>query len=263
MSRKSLRTGVLLLGLLLGTASCAYADAISTTSLTFSSFQIVPTSGSVVFSLPTTQALARATNSLGEESLQVVNSDSPTAIQLASASVSFASGFAIADPLNFIGSQNSSAMVSGCNCEAFGVGQTVLQKSFVITGGTGNVDVTFSAVLLTMQTVMTDEFGTFAGSNVLAGIHLGSTSIFPAIFSVVEIGPNDSRVSNIQHQLSQVLTLQFNTVYRLDVTLSANSTVINQSPAEIPEPATAVLLVSGLGFMAGLVKKHRTRRKSS
>ena len=263
MSRKSLRTCVLLLGLILGTASSAYADAISTTSLTFTSFQIVPTSGTVVFSLPSTQALARATNSLGQESLELVASESPTAIHLASASVSFANGFAIADPLNFIGSQSSNAMVSGCNCEAFGVGQTVLQKTFVITGGTGNVDVTFSAVLLTMQTVMTDEFGTFAGSNVLAGIHLGSTSIFPTIFSVVEIGPNDSRVSNIQHQLSQVLTLQFNTIYRLDVTLSANSTVVNQSPAEIPEPATAVLLVSGLGFMAGLVKKHRTRRNLS
>jgi hypothetical protein len=263
MLRKPLRTSVLLLGLLLGVSSSAYADAISTTSLTFSSFQIVPASGTIVFSLPNTQALARATNSLGEESLQLVNSDSPTAIQLASASVTFASGFANADPLNFIGSQNSSAMLSGCTCEAFGVGQTVLQKSFVITGGTGNVDVTFSAVLLTMQTVMTDAFGTFAGSNVLAGIHLGSSSIFPTVFNVIEIGPNDSRVSNVQQQLSQVLTLQFNQVYRLDISLSANSTVVNQAPTEIPEPATAVLLVSGLGFMAGFVKKHRTRRNLS
>ena len=257
MKRKSIRTCGLLLGLLLGTASSAYADALSITSLTFSNFQIVPASGTIVFSLPNSHALARATNSLGEESLQVVNSDSPIAIQLASASVSFASGFAIADPLNFIGSQNSSATLSGCNCEAFGVGQTVLQKTFVITGGTGNVDVSFSAVLLMMQTVLTDEFGTFAGSDVLAGIHLGSTSIFPTIFSVIEIGPNDSRVSKIQQQLSQVLTLQFNTEYRLDITLSANSTVVNQAPGEVPEPATVVLLVSGLGFMAGFVKKRR------
>jgi hypothetical protein len=80
---------------------------------------------------------------------------------------------------------------------------------------------------------------------------------------VIEIGPNDSRISNIEQQLSQVLTLQFNTEYRLDITLSANSTVVNQAPAEIPEPATAVLLVSGLGFMVGFVKKHRTRRNLS
>lgn len=255
MSRKALRTCVLLLALLLGTAATAYADAISTTGLFFSSFQIVPTSGTVVFSSPSTQALARATNSLGQESLQVVASESPIAIHLASATVSFAQGFVIADPLNFTGSQTSNAMVSGCNCEAFGVGQSVLQKTFVITGGTGNVDVAFSAVLLTMQTVMTDEFGTFAGSNILAGIHLGSSSIFPTIFSVVEIGPNDSRVSNIRHQLSQVLTLQFNTMYRIDVTLSANSTAVNQAPAEIPEPASLVLLVSGLGFMARFAKR--------
>ncbi len=255
MRRKSLRIFVLAVGLFLGTASSAYADALSITSLTFTSFQIVPTSGTIVFSLPSTQALARATNSLGQESLEVVQSESPIAIHLASASVNFASGFAIADPLNFIGSQNSNAMLSGCNCEAFGVGQTVLQKSFVITGGTGNVDVAFSAVVLTMQTVMTDEFGTFAGSGVLAGIHLGSSSIFPTIFSVIEIGPNDSRVSNIEHQLSQVLTLQFNTVYRIDVILSANSTVVNQAPAEVPEPTSMILLVSGLGFMAGYARR--------
>ena len=263
MARNSLRTCVLLLGLLLITSSSAYADALSITSVSFSNFQIVPSSGTIVFSLPRTQALARATNSLGQESLELVESESPIAVQLANASVTFANGFAIADPLNFIGSQNSNAMLSGCNCAAFGVGQTVLQKTFVITGGTGNVDVTFSAVLLTMQTVMTDEFGTLAESNVLAAIHLGSTDIFAPVFSTLVIGPNDSRVSNLEQQLSQILTLQFNTEYRLDITLSANSSVVNQSPAEVPEPATAVLLVSGLGFMTGFVKKYRTRRNLS
>ncbi len=49
MSRKSLRTCVLLLGLLLGTSSSAYADTISITSGGLSNIQIVPTSGNVVF----------------------------------------------------------------------------------------------------------------------------------------------------------------------------------------------------------------------
>jgi len=107
-----------------------------------------------------------------------------------------------------------------------------------------------------MQTVMTDEFGLLAESNVLAGIHLGSSSIFPLVLSTLTIGPNGFSVSNIEQQLSQTLTLQFNTVYRFDLTLSANSQVANQ--AEIPEPASVVLLVSGLGFMAGLVKRRRS-----
>lgn len=254
MRHKSLRTAVLLLGLLLGTASCTYADAISVTSLTLSNFQIVPTSGTITFFSPRNQALARATNSLNEEALQVVVTESLTTAQ-ASANVTFASASAVADPVNSSGSQNSNATLSGCNCEAFAVGQTVLQQSFIITGGSGNVEVQFSGLLVMMQSVMTDEFGLLAESNVLAAIHLGSSNVFPPVFSTLTIGPNGSSVSNIQQQLSQILTLQFNTEYRFDVTLSANSRVVNQAPSGIPEPASVVLLVSGLGFMAGLVKK--------
>ena len=261
MTRKSLRTCVLLLALLLGASSSANADALSITSVSFSNFQIVPSSGTIVFTLPRTQALARATNSLGQESLELVVSESPTIVQQASASVTFANASAVGNPVNLSGSENSNATLSGCNCEAFAVGQTVLQRSFMITGGTGNVDVTFSALLVTMQTLMTDEFGVLASSNVLEAVHLGSNSLFPFFSTTIQIGPNSLRTSNLEQQLSQTVTLQFNTVYRIDINLSANSTVVNQSPAEIPEPATAVLLVSGLGFMAGFVKKRRNGKE--
>ena len=260
MKRKSLGTCVLLLGLLLGTSSSAYADALSITSMTLSNFQVVPTSGTIMFFLPRNQALARATNSLNQESLQIVVTESLTTAQ-ASANVTFASASAVADPVNSSGSQNSNATLSGCNCEAFAVGQTVLQQSFIITGGTGNVDVLFSGLLVMSQTLLTDEFGLVAGSNVLVGIHLGSSSIFPTIFSTLTIGPNGSLVSNIEQQLSQILTLQFNTEYRFDLTLSANSRVVNQAPGEIPEPATVVLLVSGLASMAGFVRKGLVSRR--
>ena len=56
MTRKSLGTCVLLLGLLLGTSSAAYADAFVITSVTLTNFQLVPASGTVVFSGP--QAIA-------------------------------------------------------------------------------------------------------------------------------------------------------------------------------------------------------------
>ena len=42
MTRKSLGTCVLLLGLLLGTSSAAYADAFVITSVTLTNFQLVP-----------------------------------------------------------------------------------------------------------------------------------------------------------------------------------------------------------------------------
>lgn len=54
--------------------------------------------------------------------------------------------------------------------------------------------------------------------------------------------------------LSDVLTLQFGQQYNLFVFVGSNSRAAQR---EVPEPATSVLLVSGLGFMAGVVKKQR------
>jgi hypothetical protein len=169
-----------------------------------------------VFFSPGTRALSQAANNLGQQSQQLAVSENLTPLNT-SAGVTFASASAVADPINTSASQNSNAMLSGCNCEASAVGQTLLQKNFIITGGTGNVDVHFSGLLVMMQTVMTD----------------------------------------IEQQLSETVTLQFNTEYRFDLLTSASSLVVNQAPAEIPEPATVVLLVSDLGFMAGLVRRRR------
>ncbi|HKG98836.1 MAG TPA: PEP-CTERM sorting domain-containing protein [Pyrinomonadaceae bacterium] len=258
MRRNSLRpvVRILLLGLLLGTSSSAYADVISITSVSLSNYQFIPTAGTIVFSLPRTQALARATNSLNQD---VINITESMTTSQATANVTFASASAVSDAVNASASQNSNVMLLGCDCSAFSVGQTILQGSFMIIGGTGNVDVNVSGLLLTTQTVMTDQFGLLAESDVLVGLHLGSSSIFPTIFSTVTIGPNSSVTLEMERQLSQVLTLQFNTLYRFDVTLSANSSGQNQAPGEIPEPATVVLLVSGLGFMSGFLKKRRSR----
>jgi len=106
MRHKSLGTGVLLLGLLLGTSSSAYADAISTTSLTLSNFQVVPSSGTIMFFLPRNQALVRATNSLNEDALEIVVTESLTTAQ-ASANVTFASASAVANSVNSTGSQTA------------------------------------------------------------------------------------------------------------------------------------------------------------
>ena len=257
MRRKSLRSFVqiLLLGLLLGTSSSAYADAISSTSVSLTNLQIVPTSGTIVFFLPEfspgTRAFARAINSFGEESVEVA--ESLTSSQ-ANAHVTFAGASALSDFTNFSFNANSNLMLSDCLCSAFSVGQAFLLESFMITGGTGTVTVNVSALLQTMQTVMTEQTGLLAESNIFVGLTVGNLTDHFSFDSALRIGPNSLMNRETQEQLSRTLTLEFGKEYSLSLSLSANSI-----GAEVPEPATVVLLVSGLGFMARFVKKRRMR----
>ena len=257
MRRKSPRTFVwiLLLGILLCTSSSAYADAISITTVSLSNLQIVPTSGTIVFSLPAsgvrTIASGAAANSFGEESGS--HSLGPTRSE-ASTSVTFAGAGGLSDFANLSLNANSNVMLAGCICSAESEGLASLRTTFTIVGGSGDVDVNFSGLLQTMQTLMTDEFSLFAASDVRFDLQVLDVGTFSFAFRP-NIGPNDSTVIEMQRQLSEVLTLQFNQPYTLLVFVGANS---RGAQSEIPEPATAILLVSGLGFMAGFVKKWRT-----
>lgn len=254
MGRKSLRTCVLLLGLLLVTSSSAYADAISTTSVTLTNFQLVPTSGTVVFSPPQfgsqTAASGAAANSFGEESGD--QSEGPTLSQ-ASTSVTFAGASGLSDFTNQILSANSNAMLSGCSCAAESEGLAVLRQSFTIVGGSGNVDVTLSALLQSVQHLATDPSSLFAVSEARITLQVLDVGSF-SFDSSLRVGPNESTDLERQRLLSEVLTLQFNQQYSVILFVGANS---RAGQNEVPEPTTVVLLMSGLGFMAGLVKKHR------
>ena len=130
----------------------------------------------------------------------------------------------------------------------------------MIVGGSGNVDVNMSALLQTMQILMTDQFSFSAGSTALMSLHV----VDPADLISIHIFSFDSRLSirpptnstllETERQLSHVVTLQFDKEYILLLLVNANS---RAGQNEIPEPATVVFLVSGLGFMAGFVKKRR------
>ncbi len=262
MRRRSLRTFVqiLLVGLLLGASSSAYADAISTTSVSLTNLQIVPTSGTIVFSTPKTIAgAAAALNRFDEESGD--SSESPTRAE-ASASVNFASANAVSDFTNLFLNANTNVMLSGC-CSANTEAAAVLRQNFMIVGGSGNVDVTFSALMQTMQNLLTDQLGLSATSiatltlQVLDPVSFASISSF-SFDSNLRIGANDSTALEMQRQLSHIVTLQFDQEYHLFIHLHATS---RGAQEPIPEPATMVLLVSGLGFMAGFVKKRRMRKE--
>ena len=254
MTYKAIGTFVLLLGLLFGTAASAYADTVAITSVSLTNLQIVPTSGTVVLSAPLagpqTSAGAAATNNFDDESGS--QQEGPTHSQ-ANASVTFANSSAVSDFPTLSLNASNNVTLSGCTCSGETEGVAFIRASFVITGGTGNVDVTISGLLHTVQTLVTDQFSQFAVSRARFSLQVSNGTVF-SFDSNLRIGPNDSNSMDTQTQLSQVLTLVFGQQYDLVVFVGANS---RAGQNEVPEPATVVLLFSGLGFAAGFVKKRR------
>jgi hypothetical protein len=70
-------------------------------------------------------------------------------------------------------------------------------------------------------------------------------------------GPNQFSASQFSSVISRNITLQGGSTNSIFVRLSATSLVIN----EVPEPASIVLLVSGLGALTGVLKKRRKTLK--
>lgn len=259
MRRKSLRNFVqiLLLVLVLGTSSNAFADTIAITEVSLSNLQIIPTTGTVVISPPlvgnATAAGAAAINTLDDEGADF--EEGPTRSE-ANTSITFATVNAVSDFTTLALSANTNVMLPGCRCEAETEANAALRLSFMIVGGTGPVDVTLSALTETLQNLVRDQFSTFAVSEIRITLNLIGVETF-SFDSLLRIGPNEMLSLETQRLISEVVTLQFNQEYNLLVHLNA---VARAGENEIPEPATVFLLVSGLGFMAGVVKKRRAMR---
>src|SRR5690348_15742664 len=87
MRRKLLASCVLLLGLLLGASTRAWADTATLTSVSLTNIQLTSASGTVVFAPPqvgpVTSASGAAQNSFGQE--VAAHSESPTRAQAAAA----------------------------------------------------------------------------------------------------------------------------------------------------------------------------------
>ena len=180
---------------------------------------------------------------------------SPTRSELSS-NITFASASGVADFPNGFLSTNGNVMLGCSNCTGRAEAGASFHEQFMITGGTGSVNVTLSALLQTVQNVVTDQFSLSAESDIFIDVQVNRVNIF-SVDSRLSIGPNNSATIEMQRQLSQVLTLQFGQTNLFEVFVRVDS---RAAQGEIPEPATVVLLVSGLASMAGFVKKRRAMR---
>lgn len=257
MRRKSLKVfaGVLMLGLLLGASSTAYADAFSLTSFSFSNLQFTASAGTAQFTL--TGATARAdVGFIGGP--QISNTSNSFPIAQANAAVNGVTAAATANAATRSVSADTTASLTGCDCAAGSFGDATLSGTLVLSGADGPVDVNISALQTLLWHVQTDAFGQNAESGFFFDMFVNGARLF--IFTVEALrpidGPNQSSMVQVSNQLSRSITLQGGSTNTIFVRLSATSLAINN---EVPEPATIVMLVSGLGVMTGVLKKRRKK----
>lgn len=242
---------VLVFGSLLGASATAYADAVVITSFNFG-LQVTPTVGTVEFTPTGASARAAGSNSFGEN--QDISSNTFPVAQ-AAAMVTFANSSSTASAINQTANITSLVNVGGCTCTASAFGIATFTTTVVIQGGDGNVDVTFLPMPVASGQVATDQFGVFAHASISWSLFLNGEPVFFTDEMLIEVeGPNQTG----QFQLSPgLLSRTFSLQYGVPNTISVNISAVSAGANAIPEPATVVLLVSGLGFMTGVLKKRR------
>ena len=244
---------VLLFGLLLGASSTAYADTVVITSFTFG-IQVVPATGTVAFTPTAASVRAGAMNSLGQN--QDITSNTVPLAQT-SAMVTFANAAGTANAANQTATANASVSVGGCACTASAFVLASFDTTFVIQGGDGNVNVTLLPMPFASGQVTTDQFGQFAFSMISWKVTLNGVVVFFTDEMLRELtGPNQTGGFQLTPGLlSRTFTLQNGATNTLRVDISAGAAGVSS----VPEPATVVLLISGLGFMTGVIKKRRNK----
>jgi len=245
---------VLVFGLLLGAWSTAHADTVVITSFS-AGVQFNPATGTAVFTPTGASARAQATNTLGE--IQNITSNT-FPISEATALVTFANSSQSVNAATQTANASAFVSVGGCTCSASSFTIGIFTGTLVILGGEGNVNVTFSISPFATGQVSTDEFGTAAHAEVFYNLLLNGVSVLSQDQMLIEVaGPNSTGAFQLGPvTISKVFSLQFGAVNTIELRMGAQASGTSQVN-EIPEPATMALLVSGLGFMAGVLKKRR------
>jgi hypothetical protein len=233
---------LLLLAISMLSAPPLWAESDALSSLSVSSLMITPASGSVVYTDPwTATAFAQAQNSFGEFDQQF-NSDINQVT--AHALVTFATGRALADPINLVLSSGAKVNIPNeplglVAASAQGTAD-IFNSTFMITGGTGQVNVTFNAMLNSMQKVFTDVNGINASSETVFTLAVnGNIVLFRD--SPLMIGSNDQKLLDFMGAAGpNSMMLNYGQDYTLLLEVDAES-----SGQSMPEPSTMSLLFGG------------------
>jgi hypothetical protein len=230
-----------------------HATAIATGSIQVTKFAITPASGTVAFgTLWTAQSFAQAQNSLCACDSQFNSSLGGTA--QADAMVMFAQAQALTDASTLTLTASDAVNITRGVMAANTVGQNNLfNTTFSITGGTGPVDVTFSALVKTAQSLFTDASGVFAMDDTSFQLTIdGQTLLFMDTSN--QIGPSSSVSASFSDTLSDTITLDFDQTYSLDAYAQDDP-----SGYTLPEPASGSLFLMG-GVLLGARRIFMTFR---
>jgi len=241
------------LGLLLSAASPANADALSIISVNVSNIQFTPAVGTATFTLTGASARAQAGNSLGEDQNMISNT---FPVAQSAVAVTFASASGIANATNASVGGLAQANVIGCTCAAGSFSQSLLTGTLVVLGGQGNANVTISGLLDGLTHLETDAFGQYVELGWLFDVSVNGSSVFSTDFINTRTGPNQLALTQFSQQLSRMITLQYGAVNTISIRLTPSALAINQ----VPEPTTVTLLISGLGFMTGVIRRRKKRQ---
>ena len=246
--------GLLLFALVVCASSTANADTVAITNFSFITLTFNPATGTAVFTPTGASARASATNSLGQNQ-DITTTTFP--ISQATAVVTFANTTVTSNSAGQTANATSVASVGGCTCTASSFGIGVFTGTLLLVGGEGNVDVTTSLAHFALGQVSTDQFGTLAFAEVSYNLLLDGrgTGLSQDQMLREVTGPNQTGFFQLSGTSSRVLSLQFGVTYTIELRMSSVAAV----NSEVPEPATMVLLVSGLGAMTRVIKKRRTK----